>query len=372
MNHTDELVDRRVAAEAAEWFAIMQDSQVSARDRARFFEWLGESSRHVQEYLAVSTLWRSMDSVEAAELAADELVALARDSGSTSNVIELPGRAGAVEGRGRAHVPAGSTFDEAASRHSRWMWLRAAAIVAGVAVLLGGWFGADRWMYGARYSTGIGEQTSFTLADGSIVRLNTQSAVRVRLTDEARQVTLTAGEAMFQVAKDPQRPFRVRAGDTTVEALGTVFNVYRAKQETTVTVLEGRVRVVSEPNATGSEPETATAEEPVRVVELAPRQRVRVSKLGVIAQEREVSPDEASAWLERRLAFHVEPLGKVIEEFNRYNEQRLQVIDPELAQMEISGNFNANDPQSLVQFLVHTESVATAMGDDGALQLYRK
>jgi transmembrane sensor len=357
MSHKEVTNHAHIAAQAAEWFTLMQDTEVSIRDRARFLEWLGESSRHVEEYLEVSALWRSLDRTQAMNLSAEELIAQACADETASNVVQL-------------RVPRSASLvaqDEPASSR---LALRAAAVVATLAVLVGGAVGADRWMYGARYATDIGEQRSVTLTDGSILRLNTQSSVRVRMRDNVRHVTLTSGEAMFQVAKDPARPFRVSAGETTVEALGTVFNVYRGKQETTVTVLEGRVRVSSAP--TSQESVAAPAESPVRVVELAPRQRAHVSSQGIMPTENDVSPDEASAWTERRLVFNVEPLSQVVEEFNRYNELRLQVIDPELASMEISGNFHANDPQSLVQFLVHTESVSTKEEKGGVLQLYRK
>jgi len=360
MSHRDESFDTGLSGEASAWFALMQDAQVSSRDRARFAEWLSQSSRHVDEYLAIASLWRSIDQSDAAQLSAQELIALAREDGA-SNVIELPRAATTTVGQ--PSLP----------QRSAWTALRAWALAMGFAALLvGGGFATDRWMHGARYSTATGEQTSFTLDDGSIVRLNTQSSVRVRLTDSAREVTLTAGEAMFEVAKDPSRPFRVRAGETTVEALGTVFNVYRATHETTVTVLEGRVRLTTEPGDGREAKGKFATGSAVRTAELAPRERAHVSSVGIVAREHDVSADEAGAWMERRLVFNVEPLCRVVEQFNRYNDRRLQVIDPELGRMEISGNFHANDPDSLVQFLVRTESVATSTGSDGVLQLFRK
>jgi transmembrane sensor len=361
MSREDTELTTNAAREAANWFALMQDADVSKRDRARFLEWLTESSRHVHEYLAVCAVWRSIDQSDAARLSAEQLIAEAR-SDAPSNVIEL------------ARAPLSVSAPAVSSRsRSRSKSFSVAAAIACLAILVaGGWFGVDRWKYGARYATGIGEQTSFTLADGSIVRLNTQSSVLVKLTDSAREVTLTDGEAMFQVAKDSKRPFRVHAGEAIVEALGTVFNVYRSSEQTTVTVLEGRVRVTAEPKDVADASQASVSGAPMRTAELAPRARAYVSKGTIVASERDVSPEEASAWTQRRLVFDVQPLQKVVEEFNRYNQKQLQITDPALARMEISGNFNANDPDSLVEFLVRTESVVASADSEGVLRLYRE
>jgi transmembrane sensor len=91
------------------------------------------------------------------------------------------------------------------------------------------------------YSTGIGEQRTIQLMDGSTVELNARSKVEVRLTERRRDVALIEGQALFHVAKDKLRPFVVRAGEAEVRAVGTEFDVYKKQAETVVTVVEGRV-----------------------------------------------------------------------------------------------------------------------------------
>src|SRR5690606_14686343 len=100
------------------------------------------------------------------------------------------------------------------------------------------------------YSTGIGEQRTVKLADGSIVHLNTDSSLRVEYSPATREVHLVEGEALFVVAKEPARPFRVEAGQTTVQALGTQFNVYRRAGGIEVSVIEGAVRVADKQDLT--------------------------------------------------------------------------------------------------------------------------
>jgi len=337
----------RVAAEAAEWFTAMQSGEVSGRDRAQFSQWLAHSREHVQEYLAVASLWRDLDATDDAQRSAEDLLAAARADDGAHNIVDLHARL----------VDLPFRFPPRKGRSEGLFSLkRVAAAFTLLTLGLAAGFLADRYLNGHRYSTGIGEQSSFVLADGSVIRLNTQSSMRVRLHADARDISLREGEAMFEVAKDPSRPFRVHAGNTVVEAVGTAFNVYRTSGETRVTVLEGQVRVI---------------DSAAQGIELQARERARVSRKGVIVKDR-VNLEQASAWTNRRLVFYTETLQTVVEEFNRYNVQHLQVTDPELAAMRISGNFSAADPKSLVQFLERTESATAAPGENGVIKLSRK
>lgn len=97
--------------------------------------------------------------------------------------------------------------------------LAAAFVVALVSV--------SAWLYAERntYGTGIGEQRSITLSDGSIIELNAHSKVRVAFHDRERDLELLEGQALFRVAKNRNRPFVVHAGGTSVRAVGTQFDV---------------------------------------------------------------------------------------------------------------------------------------------------
>jgi len=93
---------------------------------------------------------------------------------------------------------------------------------------------------GTRYSTPVGEIASVPMRDGSKVTLNTDSQIRVTLTDSERRVDLKYGEAFFEVSKDPKRPFVVNAGGKRVIAVGTQFSVRRDANDIQVVVTEGR------------------------------------------------------------------------------------------------------------------------------------
>jgi transmembrane sensor len=188
--------------------------------------------------------------------------------------------------------------------------------------------------------------------------LNTQSELRVRISATARNIELVRGEALFEVAKDSVRPFRVRAGATTVQAVGTVFNVYRRANAATVTVIEGKVLVASQ-----STPVPA---------ELRSREQAQVSSGGAIAKTREVSLERITAWKDRRLVFTGATLQEVANEFNRYNVTQLRVEGEPLAHLNINAVFDATDPDSLVEFLQRTEQVAVRRAGDGSSVLYRE
>jgi transmembrane sensor len=203
-----------------------------------------------------------------------------------------------------------------------------------------------------RYETGIGEQRSILLGDGSVVTLNTSSVMRVQLSKQSRRIELLAGEALFQVAHDKARPFDVIAGNTVVRAVGTQFNVDRKDEATVVTVVEGRVSV--ENKAEAGNPRTSADEQSIPLdagerVTVTPHSRSKptTANLGV-----------ATAWTQRRLVFDRQTLAQVAAEFNRYNRRSIQIEDSALRDEEVTGNFQANDPDSFVDFLAKLPGVA--------------
>jgi transmembrane sensor len=100
-------------------------------------------------------------------------------------------------------------------------------------------------MVSSVYTTGMGEQRFLKLADSSTVELNAKSRVRVHFTRDERAVDILAGEALFNVTKDSARPFVVGVGGMRVSVVGTQFDVYKKAHATVVTVVEGRVSVVT-------------------------------------------------------------------------------------------------------------------------------
>jgi transmembrane sensor len=203
----------------------------------------------------------------------------------------------------------------------------------------------DRGKFRDSYSTGIGEQRTVQLLDGSTVELNARSKIQVHLTEHQRGVTLLEGQALFRVAKDNQRPFVVRAGDAQVRAVGTEFDVYKKQTATVVTVLEGRVETYDAADSPGTAAIVLSAGEQLTV------------QPHVVTKPTRTDTSVATAWVQKRLIFEETPLSDVAEEFNRYNRRPLTIDDSDLEKLRISGVYSSTDPASLINFLRSQNSI---------------
>ncbi len=233
------------------------------------------------------------------------------------------------------------------NRRSRLPWVFAMAAALFAAVLCTWFF----FTAPQRYATAVGEQRSVVLNDGSVVTLNTSSSIQVTLAKTRRTIKLEAGEALFQVAHDKTRPFDVIAGHTTVRAVGTQFNVDRRASRTTVTVVEGKVSVQNVAPDAGSNDSGGGGPIPVSAGEelvVAPQALLRAVAANVAA---------ATAWTQRRLVFEHRPLGEVAAEFNRYNLQQIHIDSARLEAQEVTGTFQANDPDSFLDFVAKIPGV---------------
>jgi transmembrane sensor len=128
-------------------------------------------------------------------------------------------------------------------------WSRLGLIAASLAILVGGGallalrLTADRGEPVIELATAVGARADHVLGDASTIRLNADTHASVAYRRAARDIYLRKGDAVFEVAKNPHRPFNVLAGDATVTAVGTVFEVDRISDAVEVRVFEGVVRV---------------------------------------------------------------------------------------------------------------------------------
>ncbi len=327
--------DTRIAEQAAEWLLRLEEDG-GAQCRAEFFEWLKQSAWHVREFLLVTEEWRGLDGMDAARrIDVRKLIGESRDNVvplETENAPQLDKGAGNRAQRGR-------------------LWLLAAAL--GVFAVCASWF-VVRNMGAHSYVTGVGEQRSFQLNDGSVLHLNAGTRVKVDYSKQLRELTLVEGEALFVVGRDPARPFRVSAGAATIQALGTQFNVYRRGSGATVSVLEGAVQVSSDRLPmrldAGEEAEVAIANDAANDARALKRARPDISK--------------AVAWRQRQLVFRDDPLGEVAAQFNRYNRVKISVEGDAARAKQLVGVFDADDPQSLMLFLAKDPSLTIERDGD--------
>lgn len=230
-------------------------------------------------------------------------------------------------------------------RRPRWHMAVAAsliaAIVAPLSLSVGN--GADvlgglPTFAGAReeslHRTGAGERLTLTLTDGSKAILNANSRLRVSYTPAERQLDVDGGQVFFEVAKDPDRPFTVRAGDRSVTAHGTAFDVRMWGGAVQVALLEGIVTVARR-GATGA---------PIR---LKPNEVLTGS--GATSRVRAADVERLTSWREGFVMFEDETVGEAVAEINRYTARPILLADEEVARLRISGAFRVGETASFIE-----------------------
>jgi transmembrane sensor len=287
----------RIEAAAARWVARREAGTLEPHDAAAFEAWCAEDPRHL-----------------------GALVRLEAVNASLGRVAALQGIEPDAKGFKRYWIPAA-----------------AAALVAGVMGLRQMSQPPASPADNRIIATRLGEQYRTALKDGSLVELNTASRIAIDLEPKERRIRLVAGEAAFEVVKDPQRPFIVDTALGTVRAIGTVFSV-RVDHGLEVLVSEGVVSV----ERNGKQVALVSAGE-----------RYSITSSGNALRSSR-NPDEIKrslVWREGKLAFAGQTLGQAAQEFNRYNVVRIEIADPIVGAMRFGGYFRATDPQGFASAL---------------------
>ena len=326
MEDNNELIRDAIAEQAAEWCVKNQAGPLADRERGHFIDWLRSSPLHVEEYLAIATILRDLPIATAhAATSSRELRAVA-----PHRPPRRPGFLELLAGVGRM----------------RPVWAASAASLLVAVAMVALWFRSPLTSPVAlNYHTDHGQQAAWALSDGSVIRLNSDSAVTVSLTPTERVVQLTQGQAYFEVTHDNRRPFRVDVNGMHVVAVGTRFDVYQRNSGAVVTVAEGRVAVFS----SGAAPTQATAGLPAGQL-LGAGQRILLSAHGTAVPEA-VDLSQSEAWLKQQVIFRKRPLGEVVDEFNRYAKLHLELTDQAARGIEVSGVFDAYDTESFLAFV---------------------
>ena len=321
--------------EAAVWVWRMDSDSVSAANRDAFNSWLRRDSRHRRAYEDLTHVWTGLNGL--AEAKREEKIATFTRTSA---------------GFGLA-------------KRSVWWGAAAAAIVAAVAIAAWMRMGSEL----QTLATAVGQQRSVTLADGSVVSLNTNTIVETKLQRTVREITLRQGEAHFQVAHDRSRPFLVHAGDAVVRAVGTQFEVrLRSDQHVDVLVNEGRVEVRSEAAAEPAGSATGVRAARSRVHTLAAGQQL--SATGNDYSVVPVSTHRLSsvlAWRDGAVVFDGETLADAIAEIGRYTDQRIIVNDPQIAGLRVGGRYRTGDVQAFFDALQTAFPVSIRHGSNGVV-----
>lgn len=334
-SNIDEVRDQAIA-----WRVRRDAGVLSPADADAFSAWLSAAPEHQDAYAAADELWAASGELERHPLFEQTRARTERASG----VRQVTRRA-------------------------------LAAAFAAAVVGLGG-VGAylqtlPKPLVDQSFQTVVGQRATVTLPDGSQVTLNTDTVVRTEADESRRLVYLDRGQAFFRVAKDPRHPFVVQAAGRSVTALGTAFDVRVDNGELKVVLVEGRVRVQSAAPAPIAAPSKsagpAPAAPPPMTTEMsAGSQLVAVNDADWRLTSTNV--DRETSWLKGQLVFDNQALAAIVEEMNRYSTRKM-VIDDQLAQRRLSGNFTPGDVHGFSQALRAAGLADLREGADGAIRI---
>lgn len=321
--------------DAALWIARL-DRGLTPGERAEFTEW----SRNPANARALRQLSGTWEELDALSLLADELPESER--------------------------PAAAAAD--ASRGGGW-WQRAlvATAVLGVLATVGAvwrtsFTPADAPALLAEnavtYTVPVGQRRDVPLADGSTLTINSGSTVQVlSLEGSSRELQLLQGEALFTVAHDAGRPFRVRAGHHVIEAVGTAFDVHlRADRSLELLVTDGQVRLLDDGAVAG----LISRGEVLRIAADGSMERSTLDAEAMMAR---------MAWRHGMLVFDGEPLSAVLDEFSRYTDSRFVLTDPKVRALRIGGYFPAGDTDFLLETLQGSFGLKSRREPNGVIHI---
>jgi transmembrane sensor len=320
-----------IDADAADWAVRVDEAPLDPQAQAALDAWLAGDSRRLGAYARFRAALVQARRVRAL---GPDFDAEAYAAGNNADVpVDVVGDGVIVP------IEAGSSVSEAVdsspSRRRVLVW-GGSAVAASLVGIVG-----LTWPAAAQtYRTEKGEVRLVPLEDGSSITLNTASEVQVRYVSDRRQVTLVAGEALFDVARDPARPFVVDAGETEVRAIGTSFTVRRLVATPVEVMVRQGVVEVSQSADPSRPPQRVTAN--VRAV-ATPQADLVSTPLPPAQVGREL------AWREGMLSFEDMTLRDAAAEFARYSDVRIEFANPALANETVTGLYAANNPRGFAR-----------------------
>jgi transmembrane sensor len=342
-----------VSQEAAYWYIRCSDERPMGRfDRKLFLWWLKRSPENVAELLRVADL--------DGKFARMRLMALVNEL-HESNVYDIA--TGGLVAQ-YDYNPSKSVPDTVKSK-GRSGWALAATISAVVIGLSFGFQIREKPADGTITTAVTSQLQQLTLADGSVVHIDARTRIEVKFSQAHRLVHLYEGQAVFEVAKDPSRPFTVSTRIVDVTAVGTRFGV-AINPGVTTTVSEGVVKITAHGSPEDQSAVRLHAGEQLRVHDAGFGRKLRIfggssADLSKVQVER-VDAERKLAWVEGWLKFDGETLFEIANEFNRSNVQQIRIEDRAIGERRLTGyyRFRANSPESFVKVLDSLEGIAVS------------
>jgi transmembrane sensor len=376
--HMDRHISDQTAEEAGLWDTRLRSPDCTDADRALFAQWRDADSSHLAAFERLQTI-----------------VASLRNEMSRADVRAL--RDAALRAR---------------PRHQWRLSLLVAASLAALTMVIAVWTELPALMRlaplrdlvafaeritggdsGEQYITAVGQRSTVTLRDGSSVELNAKTRIKVNFTETRRSVELVDGQALFHVAKNPYRPFIVRAGNRQIVAIGTAFDVRVDATCLRVTLIEGKVAVSTQsllpasarsvasklawtapaasagPDLHRGSTQEAKVDPPAYSgaegeVFLAPGQQLiaplhladdgsafRNETAADPAVVRSVDVAKVIGWHDGRVFLEDLALSDAVTEMNRHSPVQIRVDSPELEVLRVNGMFRAGEQDAFAAAL---------------------
>jgi len=346
----DIMSDHDLTAEACNWAATMALDEVNELERHRFETWLKKSPAHAAAYKeALVALGHPTIAAAMAEAANDNFAGddLAPDQPPSSIAAFWIPKARAV----RVSMAIAATLVVAIMAMSLFQFPSAvdpSQIVA------------------TEHAVAGSEIREIALPDGSIVTLGARSAMTVAFSADERRVNLSDGEGYFDVASDSSRPFIVHAGEATVRAIGTAFDVRLAVDSVRVDVVEGQVRVRS--RATSGVTQDANASQ-VTAMNATAGERLIFEPEEGLTKLPTVPDAELAAWRTGRLEYFGEELNRIVADANRYYDGDISILSDEIGEVRVTASFPTSSIENIFELLVDQVPMEVSKTDQGDILL---
>ncbi|MEM1191434.1 MAG: FecR domain-containing protein [Pseudomonadota bacterium] len=331
-------------ADASQWLSVVEDEAPSDRTLKAFGDWLSEDPENAAAY----------DKIEQAWLTAGRL----RTADVTALRVKCP--------REPIELPSAATSERRSGRRNAVPYALAATVVLAMLLALLQIGTGPSSPPEILHRTAVAQVREVVLADGSRITLGPASTLielDFRADSEDRRVILDAGEALFEVAADPERPFFVTAGTTEARVTGTVFDVRRVPGATHIAVAEGSVTVSSPPS-----PSARFRGDRERVA-LRSGEQVVADDADGLQRARSIAPERIGSWREGRLAYDDATLAEVVADLQRHQPRAIRLADARVGAVRISGMFNGRDAEAVLATLTELFPIDLKQTPDGELVL---
>ena len=389
MKNIVEFPDRgKIEQEAVDWLIRLDgDTPPTKQDMQALKEWIARSPAHLDELEKLNAFWGNL---------------------SVLTELNIPMVKPALLAMGQSRAQPSKPAKVRSPRAPRVAWGMAASILLAGVLLLTNWLGEPQFdSSNGYYATSIGKQSTITLVDGSSVRLNTNSQIKVDYQDGHRNIYLVQGEAHFDVAHNKAKPFRVYAGKGRVQAVGTSFTVYLREKDIKVLVTEGKVALAAQKPVLDSNKSSGVnlklkSEKSVADTASPPDDpeyylTIPIEQLGLLVEGQGatilVAQDNLSdapagpqkvelmdaqaierrdAWRQGLLLFAGDSLEDVVAEISRYTTMSIEIVDPTLKKIRIGGQFRVGDISGMFDVFEANFGLSVTVLDKNHVQISAK